>query len=112
MLEVRPWPRPRHLSGERRQPVLMVVPDGITRVTLGPFRVDPAMSSIATVTAAVHDNVATLVLRGFVASKLPDPSCCTTAPAATQMTWYVSNGGVRHIAFDLWLIVGAPRGRR
>lgn len=90
---------------------VVVVPDGVARVTLGPIRLigPPARvdaSKFGTVTAAVRDNVAAFRMPMLTASNRRIYSGLFGVPAVAQAVWFDPTGKViKRTTTDLDLII-------
>lgn len=113
--------------GTKANPGVLLVPDGVARVTFGParplpfqtpYRVDPKAVAEATATvhatAIVHDNIAAFNLK---VPTIASPHAYSFTPAinaTTPTTWYAANGSViRHTTTKIFVLVnviGRPRG--
>jgi hypothetical protein len=113
-------------TGSKTNPGVLLVPDGVTRVTFGParplpfqtpYRVNPRAIAGATAsvyaTSIVHDNIAAFSLK-IPTIVSPQAYSNTPAIAATApTTWYAANGSVvRRTTTQIYVIVniiGRPR---
>jgi hypothetical protein len=98
---------------------VVIVPDGVTRVTLGAFRTTLRghqfgatlnLSNLRAAAAVVHENVAALEIGAITALGQRFRPAVAGVPAAGQMTWFGPNGKVinhRTIDFTLWVDVRA-----
>lgn len=80
---------------------VVVVPDGVAKVTLGPVRIPLSEIPIiprptATTTSAVHNNVAAFQLSGLDVVSPALRSGLYGVNAVTQMTWLSPTGSVLH----------------
>lgn len=90
---------------------VVIVPDGVARITLGPFRLLRAPAAInpgeiANATSTVHDNVAAFQLSRLTAASHHPRSSLVIVPAAARATWFDANGKVNaRTTTDLNLLV-------
>ncbi len=91
---------------------VVIVPDGVARVTLGSFRLtDPPAainpSEIVSAISVVHENVAAFQLKGLTATATSRRQAgLYGVNAVAQMTWFAANGKlIRHTTTNLSLVV-------
>lgn len=90
---------------------VILVPDGVAKVTLAPFRLISPPAQIAptefgTITAAVHDNVAAYRFRIPNGTNRKMWNGIYGVPAEAQATWFDASGNViRHTTTELDLFI-------